>query len=544
MKISQDQLAVAVCEPAGGDQPTRCEADPTVIGSIPPSEQSAPPSSGNRIISSPSTDPTTPADALASTDTRSPLEIDQQQSLDRIKRASVMPQVATASDDLVGTIAPRGMPVVVTSIPDRASPSERRRNSVQTISLNDAVAVAVLSHPLMGAQAAKVHAAHADVRYAEGARKPSLEIYGGSGQSAQGTYANWPTHFGEGSVPGTSRTDVGFTFKQLIYDFGAARAEVARNRALVDAEKLRLADQAEDIALRTVNAYLNLLEQSELISLIDKTVKHQRELAGLVTLSQQNGNGTKADVDRIQAKVIETEAMRSDINTAYHTALDEFHRLTNLEPKQVRRPTSQASLIPKSLDQAILDAQAANPSLLSLKETGTSISHQLSELQAQSMPRIDLQSDGLVKHYIGVHPASQGVVDMRAMVMLSYKLMDGGMLSAQTDRIRANQRANEFKILDEQETVELNLRRFYQALTANRAKRDAAARGITTANSVNALYIEQFKAGKRTIFEILDSNMMVFTMQKNRINGEYEEMRASYGILRNLGKLAETISRT
>jgi adhesin transport system outer membrane protein len=80
-------------------------------------------------------------------------------------------------------------------------------------------------------------------------------------------------------------------------------------------------------------------------------------------------------------------------------------------------------------------------------------------------------------------------------------------------------------------------------MSSSRSKRDAAAQGLTTANSVNTLYLEQFKAGKRTIFEVLDSNMLIFTMQRNRVNGEFEEMRAQYGILRNLGKLCEMIAR-
>lgn len=42
--------------------------------------------------------------------------------------------------------------------------------------------------------------------------------------------------------------------------------------------------------------------------------------------------------------------------------------------------------------------------------------------------------------------------------------------------------------------------------------------------------MEQFKAGKRTVFEVLDSRMVIFTMQKNAVNGRYEQLRAAYGI--------------
>jgi outer membrane protein, adhesin transport system len=154
-----------------------------------------------------------------------------------------------------------------------------------------------------------------------------------------------------------------------------------------------------------------------------------------------------------------------------------------------------------------------------------------------------VQGDGLVKHYIGNQAASQGIVDSRLMLMVSYKLLDGGILAAQADRIREDRKANDFRTLDEKEGIELNLRRFYQALTANRFKEQSAIQGTATAQKANTLYLEQFKAGKRTVFEVLDSRMVVFTMQKNATNGKYEQLRAAYGILRNTGQLVETAVR-
>jgi adhesin transport system outer membrane protein len=129
------------------------------------------------------------------------------------------------------------------------------------------------------------------------------------------------------------------------------------------------------------------------------------------------------------------------------------------------------------------------------------------------------------------------------MLMVSYKLLDGGVMASQADRIREDKKANEFRTVDEKESIELNLKRFYQALSANRTKEDAAIQGTSTAQKANSLYLEQFKAGKRTVFEVLDSRMVVFTMQKNAVSSRYEQLRAAYGILRNMGRLVETAIR-
>jgi outer membrane protein, adhesin transport system len=456
-------------------------------------------------------------------------------------RKGVYPQIARASANMVGVVA---VAEPKASMPTEVSTSSRRASAEgKGVSLSDAVTAAVLGHPLMGAQAAKVTGSLADVRTAQGATKPQLQVYAGSGGSYLGSYSNSPTQFGSVAVPGSSRSDAGFTLRQLVYDFGAARADIARSKSVVDAERLRLADQAEDIALRTVNAYLNLLEQGELIALMDKVVADNNSFANLLKQSERQGNGTVADVSRIKSKVIEVEALRTDIMTSYTTAQDEFFRLTKLESSRVRRPNSILSRVPASLEIAFAAAQQYNPSLLALGAAGTSIDSQLASQQAQRLPRVDMQGDGLVKHYVGSPAASQGIVDSRLMLMVSYKLLDGGVMSAQADRIREDRKANDFKTLDERESIELNLRRFYQALSANRTKESAAIQGTSTAQQASSLYMEQFKAGKRTVFEVLDSRMVVFTMQKNAVNGRYEQLRAAYGILRNMGRLVETAIR-
>lgn len=450
------------------------------------------------------------------------------------ERAQVYPQLAAAQNDLVMAVTPVASP---DAAPKRTnSPSARGGRMVL---LGEAVGVAVLSHPLMGAQAAKVTGSIADVRTAQGALKPQLQVYAGSGGSYLGSYLNYPSQFGSVAVPGSTRSDAGFTLRQLVYDFGAAKADVARSKSIVDAERLRLADQAEDIALRTVNAYLNVLEQRELIILMDKVVADDNAFANLVKLSEQQGNGTVADVNRIRSKVIEVEAVRTDLMTSMKAAEDEFSRLTKIDPALVRQSPRGLPRIPGSFDVALEAAKRSNPSLLAWSANGASIEHALASQQAQRLPRVDLQGDGIVKHYVGTPAASQGIVDSRLMLMVSYKLLDGGIMSSQADRIREDKRANDFKTLDEKETIELNLRRFYQALTSNKIKESAALQGTATAQKANTLYLEQFKAGKRTVFEVLDSRMVVFTMQKNAVNGRYEQMRAGYGILRNMGKLVE-----
>lgn len=449
-------------------------------------------------------------------------------------RTQVRPQLASATPELMDSLG----------APDATNSDGTKKvapRQVAQLTISDAVAAAVLSHPLMGAAAARVSRTGADVDAANSAFKPTLSLNTGTGWATLGQYSNYPVIGANGSVPGTWRTDIGLSFRQLVYDFGAAHEEVERNKALMDSEKLKLADQAEDIALRTVNAYLNLLEQQELLGLSDQTIAAEHKLADLVKLNQQNGNAASSDVDRIASKIIEIEAMRSDVNSAYRIALDEFRRLTAIEPKQVRRPNLADSIIPKNVEDAIKESKSESPAVLAIRANSVSLEHQFREQEAQGKPHIDFEADATVKHYQGVPSASIGVIDNRAMFVVNYKIFDGGLQESLLGHIRASQEENRFSELDQMESLELNIRRFYETIAADRIKREAAQRGVVTAEKVNQSYTEQFKAGKRTVFEVLDSYTSIFTMKKNAVNGEYEALRSEYGILRNLGRLNRAI---
>src|SRR5204862_3421584 len=138
---------------------------------------------------------------------------------------------------------------------------------------------------------------------------------------------------------------------------------------------------------------------------------------------------------------------------------------------KVGRPASISSKVPRTLEAALAIAKQNNPSLLALNANGVSIDQQLASQKAQQLPRVDLQGDGLVKHYVGASAtASPGVVDTRLMLMVSYKLLDGGVMSAQADRINEDKKANGFRAVDERESIELNLKRFYQAWSDQRIK--------------------------------------------------------------------------
>ncbi len=218
--------------------------------------------------------------------------------------------------------------------------------------------------------------------------------------------------------------------------------------------------------------------------------------------------------------------------------------MTKLDPDRLGRPASILSQVPAGFDVAFEIAKQHNPSLLALSAAGVSFSHQLDSQKAQALPRVDIQGDGLVKHYVGTPAASQGIVDTRLMLMVSYKLLDGGTLAAQADRIREDKKANDFRTLDEKESIELNLRRFYQALVGQPHQ---GSRGDSRASRSHKRPIRYIWSSSRRAREpssrCSTAGWSCSRCTRIRLNAKYEQQRAAYGILRNMGRLVEMAIR-
>src|SRR3954471_23651254 len=93
-----------------------------------------------------------------------------------VGRKEVYPQIASASGDLAAMAAPSVPQISRPGQPQVAKAAAKARG----ILIGEAVGAAVLGHPLMGAQAARVTGSLADVRTAQGAEKPQVQVYGGT----------------------------------------------------------------------------------------------------------------------------------------------------------------------------------------------------------------------------------------------------------------------------------------------------------------------------------------------------------------------------
>jgi outer membrane protein, adhesin transport system len=421
-------------------------------------------------------------------------------------------------------------------VPPGPSPGARTNGG-----LADAVATAVLTFPEIRVNQARVREAAAGIGMARSALYPTVDVRLAQGGNFSGNYEGRPLPYKTASNAVEGRFDGGLVLRQLLYDFGAAEADIDRARLLRDAEQQKLQEKVEEIAHRTSLTYLRIIEQRALLGLVDETIAAHEQLARIVRAHAAEGHGTVADVQRVVSRLVDIRAIRTDVSLQLLAAEDQLSRLTRQPTGKLSGVRDYGSSIPKTPMAAFERVLSRNPRLGALMATRRATQRELDSYQASTMPKFNLEIDTESKNFRSAQ-LGRTQTEGRVMVAMRYRIMDGGLSAATQEQIGARINGAEMSFISERDQLEADIRQAYRAIESARRKMALVSSGVDAARKVRELYLEQFKGGKRTIFELLDGQMSFYTIRRTQIESQFEGRRAVFDVLRATSDLTRVLS--
>jgi TolC family type I secretion outer membrane protein len=421
----------------------------------------------------------------------------------------------------------------------QAEAAVRPRTAV--VSLAEATRQTLRSNPDMGQVVAMLEEATAAVKTARSTLGPQVDARVGVGPGVEGSFkriAGTDYFYGK-NMQGTSRGDFALTGRQLLYDFGATASDISRANNQQTARALRVAATAEELSLRVAEVYIKTLETRRLLDLAVENVAELKGVAQLIRENATNGNATTADVRRVEARVIDAEAQRSDQEFEHQSALDRFLRVTGMRPASLRPAPDVGALIPASREAAIAQMLASNPKIEANRAAIKAARAEAESLKLTSMPKLSLDGEVSNKQFNGQQV--RGEVDARGLLTLSYKVADGGYSSSVAEQASARVTQEEMRALTDQQELEFDIRQAYNGLANAKSKAVNTGAGVKASESARELYREQFKGGKRSLLELLDVQASYVSARRNAITTASEQQRSAYGVLRATGRLTRTV---
>lgn len=409
-------------------------------------------------------------------------------------------------------------------------------HGASAMSLKEAVSIAIASNPDIGARVSNREASEFALRVARGGYYPTLDVTGRAGGAYvdnRTTRANGDDDHLFGPVEGR------ITASQLLFDGFGTDAAVETRASEVDAASFQVMNRVEFIAVEIAQAYFDMVTKSSVLAHSQANVDyHQRVLDDLIR-GTSAGAISVADRQQAEERVLAARAFMTETRQDLEAARIRFNRLVGRQPGKISMPASLRGAVPGTLSGALDLARSSNPGILAQEAGIDAANARIKGAESQFYPRLTLEATGAVGNDLGGVRGRDA--EARAEGVVRWNLFRGGIDSAnrQEQIRRTDEERHRLRQVDRE--VEEGIRQAWNTRARQAEKLDLRSRQLAATEQLLNSYTEQFKVGRRSLLDLLDTQNTRFNAQVQVASSRSEVRFAEYRILATAGILTRTL---
>lgn len=390
------------------------------------------------------------------------------------------------------------------------------------------------SNPQILAERARLRATDEELSQANAGWRPKVTINGS---------AQWSEDYNNSSLTGGETTgwNANVTASQTLFEGGRIGAQREIAKAQIRAGRASLRGVESQILLSAVFAYMDVVRDMAVLELSQRQVEVlERERQA----SQDRfdvGEITRTDVAQAEARLSGARTGLTQAEAQLEASRSSYLKVIGSAPKDLEgRPPMPR--LPRTFDEAIETAMAANPSLVAAREQAMAAEAGVDLAVSGLMPNVNLEaqySRGETDRdspLLGNNDTDSASVGIGATI----PLYQGG---AEYSAIRqAKQSFSQARLLAtqaERDAVE-QVKNAWEGLVATR---DAikSAQDQVRANEIAYEGVRQeAEVGARTTLDVLNAEQELLNARVTLVTNERNEYVAAYGLLAAMGRLSAT----
>jgi outer membrane protein len=408
--------------------------------------------------------------------------------------------------------------------------------------LTEALQDTYVQSPRLDAERARLRATDEQVPQALAGWRPLVRFSGEAGLARQSDddkrrSTNTGTHLDSSSnrtVEHLTQTSARLLAQQSLYAGGETVAATRRAENQVLSGRSRLAGAEQEVLLETVEAYAAVIRARNVLGYSRANLDRlQRYLDG-VEERFRVAELTRTDVAQTQSRLAGAEADIARAENELEAALAEFERAVGRQPGDLERPATAPEL-PASLEEALARAPA-HPRAQQAAYDLEAQRQQVRIDEAQLLPEINLVGD------VSRRRQPNESVDLRDDASISAELVIPiYQRGAEYSRVRqAKQSAvqRRYDLTDIERAVRREIVTSFDALQASRRQVAALAAQVEAARAALDGTREEAILGARTVLDLLNVELELFTAQTRHERAMEQEVAASYRLRAAVGELS------
>ncbi|MGF1687818.1 TolC family outer membrane protein [Photobacterium japonica] len=400
---------------------------------------------------------------------------------------------------------------------------------VHAQSLEQAVAETLATNPEIKRAYNTFMSRNEAARAAVGDYLPSVDVSAGAGYEDYDNSTN--------STGDYDPLDATISLRQLIWDGSITYHDIQRNKAEAEAQRFQLLADAQNKALRVTELYLDILEAQEVLILSQNNYAVHQRIFSDIKKRTDSGIGSTADLAQIEGRLARSHANMIAAGNNLQDKESEFFRAVGSPPVQLEKPEVDQNYLPATLSDAIARATDNNPVLFVAKNDIDAAHYQYKQAKGNFYPTFELEASQEWGEDLDGTPGHTD--EFKAGIRVRYNLYSGGSDLAES-REAAYELSQSKDVRDRayrqlEESTKLAWSSMELALNQTlylQQHVDASARTVIA-------YEKQFRIGKRTLLDVLNTENELFEARKSYLDAHYAGILAQYRVLNATGQLLD-----
>ncbi|GAM75580.1 agglutination protein [Vibrio ishigakensis] len=333
--------------------------------------------------------------------------------------------------------------------------------------------------------------------------------------------------------------DASIKLTQLIWDGSGTLNNMDRTAAEAESLRYKVLSDASDKALEVAKIYLDALKAYEILALSESNLATHKEIYADIKKRTESGVGSTADLSQVQARIAKAHGNLLAAQNNLFDTHTQFTRIVGQSPQGLVFPRADSNAIPLTITEAIELAIEKHPVIKTAQVDVDAAKFQYKQSNSPNLPTFTIEAG--YDYFDDAEGVAGRRDEMNATLRMRYNLFNGGVDSANKDR--AAYQMNKAKDLRDRafRTVEEGLRLSWSALDLTLQEKEFLADHVDAASETVVAYDKQYKIGRRTLLDLLNTENELFESRKGYVDALYAEQYAKFRVLNATGTLLESL---
>ncbi|WP_334181196.1 TolC family protein [Novosphingobium sp.] len=378
------------------------------------------------------------------------------------------------------------------------------------LDLSDAVVLTLMRHPEVARANAALARGRADLGAAKSVWTPQVGYQANIG----------PNMLSGRNTSGLNENMAGpsIYLQQQVWDFGRSKGEIGAARSTMRQRRYELESVADQLAEQGAVAFLQV-KRYELLSVeAKKQVEELERLRHLIGLRVNAGVSDKSDLMLADVRVESARGEAIQAETALAVAQSTLLNLIGDLPLAYTDPGAQISRFETGDDEPDYEKL---PAVVASEEAEHAAAAKIGQAKGERYPRLGLQL-GYTRNNYTYNTRDNSFSGMVTVTGNLYRRSDHYVIEAAQEDRRAAEAVKDSTVLEARGKA-LTAR---QEIRAGRARISAYTLQERQAVTASRIFFEEYKLGKRTLTELLNTQLEIYRAASARIVAEYDIMEA------------------